>query len=37
MKWIGNRQSDNVDDRRGMSGGGKIALGGGGLAIVFFF
>ena len=22
MKWIGRRQSDNVDDRRGMSGGG---------------
>jgi hypothetical protein len=36
MKWIGNRQSDNVDDRRGMSAGGKVALGGGGLAIVFF-
>ncbi len=36
MKWIGNRQSDNVEDRRGMSGGGKLALGGGGLAIVFF-
>ncbi len=36
MKWIGNRKSDNVEDRRGMSGGGKVALGGGGLAIVFF-
>jgi predicted metalloprotease len=36
MKWIGNRQSDNVEDRRGMTGGGKLALGGGGLAIVFF-
>ncbi len=36
MKWKGNRQSDNVEDRRGMSGGGKIALGGGGIAIVFF-
>ena len=36
MKWIGNRQSDNVEDRRGISGGGKLALGSGGLAIVFF-
>ena len=35
MKWIGNRQSDNVEDRRGMSG-GKIAAGGGVIAIVFF-
>ncbi len=29
MKWIGRRQSDNVDDRRGMSGGGRAVLGGG--------
>jgi uncharacterized protein len=36
MKWIGNRQSDNVDDRRGMSSGGKAIAGGTGLAIVFF-
>jgi predicted metalloprotease len=34
MKWIGRRQSDNVDDRRGMSGGGKAVLGGGILGIV---
>lgn len=34
MKWIGRRQSDNVDDRRGMSGGGKTILGGGVLGIV---
>ncbi|QBN17758.1 KPN_02809 family neutral zinc metallopeptidase [Flavobacterium nackdongense] len=34
MKWIGRRQSDNVDDRRGMSGGGKAILGGGVLGIV---
>lgn len=34
MKWIGRRQSDNVDDRRGMSGGGKAALGGGIIGIV---
>ena len=36
MKWIGNRESDNVEDRRGMSGGGKAIVGGGGIAIVFF-
>lgn len=36
MKWKGNRQSDNVEDRRGMSGGGKAVVGGGGLVIVFF-
>ena len=36
MKWIGNRQSGNVEDRRGMSGGGKVAAGGGLIAIVFF-
>ncbi len=29
MKWIGNRKSDNVEDRRGMSAGGKVAVGGG--------
>ena len=34
MKWIGRRQSDNVEDRRGMSGGGKVATGGGFLGIV---
>ena len=28
MKWIGNRKSDNVEDRRGMGGGTKVALGG---------
>ena len=36
MKWIGNRQSDNVEDRRGMSGGKKTVLGGGVIAVVFF-
>ncbi len=36
MKWIGRRQSDNVEDQRGMSGGGKAIVGGGGIAIVFF-
>ena len=34
MKWIGNRQSDNVEDRRGMSGGGKAVVGGGFIGIV---
>ncbi len=34
MKWKGNRQSDNVEDRRGMSGGGKAVVGGGLIGIV---
>ncbi|HAT77420.1 MAG TPA: metalloprotease [Flavobacterium sp.] len=34
MKWIGRRQSDNVDDRRGISGGGKTLIGGGVIGIV---
>jgi uncharacterized protein len=34
MKWIGRRQSDNVEDRRGMSGGGKAVVGGGIIGIV---
>jgi uncharacterized protein len=34
MKWRGNRQSDNVEDRRGMSGGGKAIVGGGLIGIV---
>ncbi|TRX41480.1 KPN_02809 family neutral zinc metallopeptidase [Flavobacterium restrictum] len=33
MKWIGRRQSDNVDDRRGMSG-GKAVIGGGIIGII---
>jgi uncharacterized protein len=36
MKWKGRRQSDNVEDRRGMSSGGKAIAGGGTIAIVFF-
>ena len=42
MKWLGRRQSGNVEDRRGFSGGG-LAIGGGigglliYLAINFFF
>jgi predicted metalloprotease len=33
MKWIGRRQSDNVDDRRSISG-GKVAVGGGVIGII---
>ena len=31
MKWEGNRESDNVEDRRGDGGGGGGGVGGGGL------
>jgi predicted metalloprotease len=34
MKWIGRRQSDNVEDRRGMSSGGKAVVGGGIIGII---
>ena len=34
MKWLGNRESDNVEDRRGMSSGGKAVVGGGALGII---
>lgn len=33
MKWQGRRESENIEDRRGMSG-RQIATGGGGLAII---
>lgn len=33
MKWIGRRQSDNMEDRRGVSG-GKLAVGGGLIGII---
>jgi uncharacterized protein len=33
MKWLGRRGSGNIDDRRGMSGGG-IAIGGGTIILV---
>ncbi|MBC7606063.1 MAG: neutral zinc metallopeptidase [Burkholderiales bacterium] len=33
MKWLGRRQSDNMEDRRGVSG-GKIAAGGGIIGLV---
>ncbi|MEO0060193.1 MAG: hypothetical protein RLZZ312_1840 [Bacteroidota bacterium] len=36
MKWIGRRQSDNVEDRRGSSIGGKVVAGGGILAVIIF-
>ncbi|MWB96179.1 metalloprotease [Flavobacterium sp. GA093] len=34
MKWLGRRQSDNVEDRRGMSSGGKTIVGGGLIGII---
>ena len=34
MKWIGRRQSENVEDRRGMSGGGKAIAGVGVIGII---
>nr|WP_315201764.1 neutral zinc metallopeptidase [uncultured Flavobacterium sp.] len=34
MKWIGRKQSDNVEDRRGMSSGGKTIVGGGIIGII---
>ena len=34
MKWLGRRQSDNVEDRRGFSGKGKAIVGGGVLGVV---
>ncbi|MBC7886210.1 MAG: neutral zinc metallopeptidase [Saprospiraceae bacterium] len=35
MKWEGRRQSDNLEDRRGMSTTGKVAAGGGAIGIIF--
>lgn len=34
MLWKGRRESSNVEDRRAMSGGGKVAIGGGVIGIV---
>nr|WP_315140890.1 neutral zinc metallopeptidase [uncultured Flavobacterium sp.] len=34
MKWQGRRQSDNMEDRRGMSTGGKSLIGGGIIGII---
>lgn len=36
MRWQGQRKSSNMEDRRGMSGGGKVAVGGGIGAIILF-
>jgi predicted metalloprotease len=36
MKWINSRESTNVDDRRGLSGGGKVAAGGGILGLIIY-
>jgi len=36
MKWIGRRQSGNVEDRRYMSGGKKVAFGGGIIGLIIF-
>src|SRR5262245_45678892 len=35
MQWIGRRESTNVEDRRGISGGG-IAAGGGILGLIIY-
>jgi uncharacterized protein len=34
MQWMGRRESSNVDDRRGISGGG-LAVGGGVIGVIF--
>jgi len=34
MRWKGRRQSDNVEDRRGMSSGGKTIVGGGIIGVI---
>lgn len=35
MKWKGRRKSSNVEDRRGRSTGGKVAIGGGIIGLIF--
>lgn len=35
MRWEGRRESDNVEDRRGLSTGGKVAAGGGIIGVIF--
>ncbi len=35
MKWQGRRQSTNLEDRRGSSTGGKVAVGGGIIGLIF--
>lgn len=34
MQWKGRRQSDNVEDRRGVSGAGKTIIGGGVIGVI---
>lgn len=34
MKWQGRRQSDNFEDRRGLSTTGKVAVGGGAIGLI---
>ena len=34
MKWSGRRESGNLEDRRGMSSGGKTIVGGGIIGII---
>ena len=34
MQWMGRRESSNVEDRRGISGGG-LAVGGGVIGVIF--
>ncbi|HET9826722.1 MAG TPA: neutral zinc metallopeptidase [Chitinophagaceae bacterium] len=35
MRWLGGRESSNVDDRRGLSTGGGVAVGGGIIGVIF--
>src|SRR5215471_19043 len=35
MKWMGERESSNVDDRRGISTGGGVAIGGGLIGLIY--
>lgn len=35
MKWEGRRKSDNMEDRRGMGGTGKVLAGGGLIGVIF--
>jgi uncharacterized protein len=35
MRWMGGRESSNVDDRRGFSTGGGVAVGGGIIGVVY--
>ena len=36
MRWIGGRESSNVDDRRGLSAGG-VAAGGGIIGVIALY